>query len=136
MNRGKKAILILITTILLTGCSTTMKAISYQELTNLKKDKKTFILEVMQDGCSHCEEFTPRMESMTKKYKLDNVYQLNLSKLTKNEFNLFSKDLGITSTPTTCFFKDGKELGELYRLEGAVKTDLLIKKLKNLNYIK
>lgn len=136
MNIRRKIILLLITILFLTGCNTTIKNISYQELTNLKKEKRTFILEVMQDGCSHCEEFTPRIESITKKYKLNNIYQLNLSKLTKEELKTFSEEFAITSTPTTCFFKNGKELGELYRLDGALNTKLVTKKLKNLKYIK
>lgn len=136
MKYWKRTIILGIALCFLTGCTKKLTPISYQELKKLQKEKETFILEVMQDGCSHCEEFSPRLEKIIKKYKVENAYQLNMSTLSKEDEKDFLETLGITSTPITCFYKKGKELGELYRIEGAVSDSLVIKKLENLKYIK
>lgn len=136
MKNSKKRLLIILLSIFLTGCTQSLTEISYEELQQLKSEKETFILEVMQDGCPHCEEFSPKLKNIVKKYKLKNVYQLNLSKLKEKESITLLEEINVKSTPTTLFYKNGKELGELYRIEGAVSDKLVINKLQELKYIK
>lgn len=135
----KKLIIILILsgiTLISTGCGKGIISITYQDLEKKIEQKETFILEIMQDGCSHCEEFTPRLEKIVKKYNLDDVYQINLSKLSEKEFNQIQEKLSVSSTPVVTFYKNGKEQSSMYRIEGAVSNATVISKLKDLGYIK
>ena len=62
----KKGIILLtifIGLLFLTGCSNnlnTVKEIDFVTLQSKIDNKESFILVVIQTGCSHCEEFSPR----------------------------------------------------------------------------
>jgi thioredoxin-related protein len=83
--------LVLLPFLLLTGCTSTnsyLDSINFNELTNLIDSKETFILEVYQDGCSHCSVFNPRFKSVLNEYKV-NAKAINVSNLSEKEFNEF-----------------------------------------------
>ena len=105
----------------LTGCSNDL-------------NKESFILEVIQTGCSHCEEFSPRFRSVLSKYNLTG-YSINLSNLTEEEKSKLYDITEISGTPTVCFFKKGQE-EVMSKLVGAVSNKELITKLKDTKYIK
>ncbi len=130
-------LIIILGLFLLTGCNNTFTAIEEIEYNTLEEkieNKDNFILEVMQTGCSHCEEFTPRFKSVLEEYKVE-AYSINLSNLTKEEDKKLDKIALVTGTPTVLFFKKGKE-ETLYRLVGAASDNEVIKKLKSAGYIK
>jgi len=62
--------LILMIVLLGTGCSSNLEKITYNDLNEMIKEEKTFILEVSQNNCSHCEEFTPRFLSILDTYDI------------------------------------------------------------------
>ena len=121
----------------LTGCSNdlnTVKEIDFTTLQSKIDNKESFILEVIQTGCSHCEEFSPRFRSVLSKYDLTG-YSINLSNLTEEEKSKLYEITEISGTPTVCFFKKGQE-EVMSKLVGAVSNKELITKLKDTKYIK
>ncbi|MEG1150403.1 MAG: thioredoxin family protein [Bacilli bacterium] len=129
-------ITLLLSISLVTGCTTyTPKKINDKEVYKMMKDKKDFILEVTQTGCSACEDFAPTWKTILKEYKIKS-YSINLSDLSKSEHNKFSLDIGIAGTPNVIFFKDGEEETVLNRIIGSVDKEDAIAKLKINGYIK
>lgn len=133
-NRSIKIIFILIVTFFMTGCKNNLERIDYNELKEKVNQKETFILEITQDNCSHCEEFTPRFKSVLDTYHIK-AYNLNLTDLSKDDYNELNQDYHIEGTPTTLFFKKGNEL-VTSRINGSTSDTKLINSLKRLAYIK
>ena len=123
--------------LLLTGCGSNsyLKELQYNDFKNKISNKETFFFVIVQDGCSHCASFTPKLEAVLDEYKV-NGYKINLSKLSdtqKEELNgLFSFD----GTPTTVFVKDGEEESLMQRINGDQPKEKIISKLKANGYIK
>lgn len=128
-------LLIIISSLIITGCSNdeVIKEISYEELEERINNKESFILELVQTGCSHCEEFSPRFQAILKTNNL-NAYSLNLYNLTEDEIEKFDNLTTVTGTPTVLFFEDGKETSN--RINGAVANDKIEEELKENGYIK
>ena len=99
------------------------------------KNKDTFVLVITQDGCSHCKNYEPIMDTVSQKYNIS-LYNLNLTTLSSNEYAELKKIANINSTPTTLFFVDGEEESTLNRLIGETSETKLVEKLKKLGYIK
>lgn len=128
---------IFIGVLFLTGCSNNLNTVKEIDFTTLKSkidNKETFILEVIQTGCSHCEEFSPRFRSVLAEYNLTG-YSINLSNLTTEEKDKLYEITEISGTPTVCFFKDGNEQ-VMNKIVGAVSNKEVITKLKDTKYIK
>ena len=122
--------------ILTTGCSTS-KSITNLKYSDFQKkiaNKESFILEVMQDGCSHCESFTPKFDKVLTEYKVK-AYALNLAKMASPEKKEFNNNYEVDGTPTVMFFKDGEETSILNRINGDKDKETIIVKLKNAGYI-
>ena len=128
-------LLIIISSLIITGCSNdeVIKEISYKELEEKINNKESFILELVQTGCSHCEEFSPRFKAILKTNNLK-AYSLNLYNLTEEEIERFDNLTTVTGTPTVLFFEDGKETSN--KINGAVSNDKIKEKLKENGYIK
>lgn len=135
----KKIILgicIIFATVCLTGCSNNkLKTIGYSELEKKVENKESFILEVIQTGCSACKNFTPRFEKVLNDNNIT-AYSINLKNLSEEETAKFDQLVNINSTPTVVFFKDGTEESVSYRIIGAVSNEKIIQKLKAQDYIK
>ncbi len=120
----------------LTGCSNgnsdVITEIDYSRLEDLIDNKEKFILEVIQTGCSHCEEFSPRFKAVLKTNDLT-AYSLNLYNLTEGEEEKFDEIASVSGTPTVLFFEDGKEVKD-YRISGAVSNSLIEMHLENAGY--
>lgn len=132
---------ILLTSIfLLTGCSSGskyLKEISISELYQKVESKETFILELSQDGCSHCAAFNPTFTKVLEDYKIT-AYYLNISKITEDEYYKFLSDFNNNEslgTPTVMFFTDGHEKTSMNRIIGSASEKELIRKLKQNDYI-
>lgn len=136
----KKSIILLtifIGILFLTGCSNNLNTVKEIDFTTLKSkidNKETFILEIIQTGCSHCEEFSPRFRNILGKYNLTG-YSINLSNLTEEEKSKLYEITEISGTPTVCFFKKGSE-EVMDKIVGAVSDKEVITKLKDSKYIK
>lgn len=137
MKKKIKFLLIGIFIVFLTGCgnsSNTITEIDYSKLEDLIDNKESFILEVVQTGCSHCEEFSPRFTAVLKTNDLT-AYSLNLYNMTDDEREKFSElTTSVTGTPTVLFFEDGKETSN--RINGAVDNEKIEEHLKDAGYIK
>ena len=116
--------LVVISTLMITGCtsdSNVIKEINYSELEEKIDNKENFILEVVQTGCSHCEEFSPRFKAMLKEEKKE-AYSLNLYNLKEDELKKFNKlTTSVSGTPTVLYYKEGKETNN--RIYGAVSNE-------------
>lgn len=124
-----KYLIIIFFIILLTGCGkSNLKEISYSDYSEMIKNKETFILEIMQDGCSHCENFKPKLEDISKEYDLK-IYYINLKHLKDDESEKLYSKTGTSSTPTVIFYKNGVENTISSRIKGDVSKDRIIQKL-------
>ena len=138
MKKLKSILLVIALFLLFTGCSNSndsyLKSISYKEFKTMCENKETFFVEVVQDGCSHCQAFTPKLKEVLNEYKVTG-YQLNLTNMTEEEDKEFSKEFEITGTPNTLFITEGQELSILQRIVGNASKQKIISKLKNNGYI-
>lgn len=122
--------------LLTTGCENNyLKSIDYNAFKEKVENKESFIVEVVQTGCSACKDFTPRYRKVINKYKVTS-YQLNYSDLKEEEKKEFDEQFSINSTPTVLFITNGEEKSVLTRIVGAVSEDKIINKLKANAYIK
>ena len=137
MKYIKKILLLSIIVILCCSCASNskLKSISYSDLINKMEKNETFFFIVVRDGCSHCENFIPKVEEVLDEYDIVG-YKLNYSELSKEDDELFYNKFGVDSTPTTIFIKDGKEVSLLQRIEGNVSKEKFKKRIENNNYIK
>ena len=107
----------------LTGCSDSdvVTEIEYSDLEEKINNKDSFILEIVQTGCSHCEEFTPRFRAVLKDNNVT-AYSLNLYNLNDEDREKFN-DLttSVSGTPTVLYFENGKETSN--RIYGAVPNE-------------
>lgn len=109
--------------------------INVNELKEKINNKDDFILVFTQDGCGHCQTYHGVINSVSEKYNIK-IYDVNLTSLEKDEINEVNKIASINGTPTTLFFKDGEEITTLHRINGQTSENKLVKKLKQLGYIK
>lgn len=142
MKKITKILLLLFVFTLFTGCTKEtevdeekyLQEISYSELLEKIENKETFFFEVMQDDCSYCQAFTPKLISVLKEYEIKG-YKLNITKLTEDEYKEFDKNFGIDGTPETIFITEGKEKTKLQRIEGNTSKTKIVAKLKSNGYI-
>ena len=134
MKKKIKYLLIGILALILTGCSSSkvITDIDYSKLEEMINNKESFILEVVQTGCSHCEEFSPRFKAVLKTND-EEAYSLNLYNMTDDELKKFNElTTSVSGTPTVLYFEDGKETS--HKINGAVsneKIEEFLEKIKN-----
>ena len=116
---------------LVTGCART---ITYKTLEEKVNNKESFVVLVIQNGCSHCENFQPVFDEFSSENKIDYV-KLNLTNINNIDKQDLNAKYNISGTPTVLIFKEGKELQE-YRISGEVKKDILKETFKKAGYIK
>ena len=135
MKKTLKIFIIAVFLMIITGCSKNIAEITYKDLEKSLENKETFILEIVQDGCSNCEEFTPKFEKVLSKYNIK-VKQINLTKLTEEDNTKLTNLYNATGTPTVIFITEGKEESISRRIVGNISKDKIISKLKVAGYIK
>lgn len=137
MKKILLSITLVLSIFLLSACSSSgsVSKIKYSDFQKKIANKESFILEVIQDGCSHCSEFSPRFDKVLSKYEVK-AYSLNLTDLADAERSEFNNNYQITGTPTVLFFKDGEESSILNRINGNQDEDVIVTKLKTNGYIK
>lgn len=114
----------------------TLTEINYKEITKKIDNKDSFALIISRSNCSHCIEYKPKVKKIANKYNI-NIYYIDYDKETnKNQTALLDMYNLDGSTPITIFIKKGKQTKVFDRIEGDVSEERVIKKLKELKYIK
>lgn len=136
MKKILLSITLVLSIFLLSACSSgSVSEIKYSAFQKKLANKESFILEVIQDGCSFCSEFAPRFDSVLSEHEIK-AYSLNLSNLADAERKEFNNNFQISGTPCVLFFQDGEEASLLNRINGNQDKDNIIEKLKVNGYIK
>lgn len=136
MKKTTIFLVLMLLCIILSGCgNSSITEISYSDLEKKLENKQSFILEIVQDGCSNCESFSPKFDKILKKYQLTAV-SINQAKLSDIDSTKLESLYNITGTPTVIFIEKGEEPSILRRIIGDVSEDKIITKLKNAGYIK
>lgn len=81
--------------------------ITYAEYEDKIKEKKPFLVVIVQDGCGYCDMFKPVVEEVSKEYSIP-TYYMNLTNLSQEEEAALSSSnsylkKGNWGTPTTLF---------------------------------
>ena len=135
MKNIRNILLVVISLFLLSGCGkNNLRSLSYSELNKKLENGDTFFFDVVQDGCSHCANFTPKLKEVLNEYDVVG-YQLNITNMSEEEYDEFYSTFGISSTPTTVFISDGKEVSVVKRIDGDVSKEKIVSKLKANKYI-
>ena len=134
--------LFLVLVVFLVGCNQENKEepsriseIDYYTLNQKIENEDSFILEVVQTGCSNCTAFSPKFEKVLEKHDL-NAFSLNLSDIGTDDANAFLDKYKVDGTPTVMFFVEGKETSTLKRLVGNKSESQIESKLRSNGYIK
>lgn len=110
--------------------------LNVQDVKEKIDNKESFILCISATYCSHCKEYKPKLEEVSKKYNLD-IYYIDFDKYSKDEQDLFRDYISFDgSTPVTLFIKNGEEETTVNRINGNVSTDKIINKFKSNGFIK
>lgn len=113
-----------------------VEEISYTTFFEKWNNKDSFVLVISKTDCRFCELYLPKVEQIAKDYKLK-IYYVNVDKFTAEESDSFSEYIDYnSSTPTTVFITNGEEESKLNRINGNVKSEKIIDKLKKTGYIK
>ena len=138
MKKFVKIFLLLISITVLAGCNSkdkNMIELSLDEFMGKLANKESFVLYVLNDGCSACNSYMPTLESVIKEYNIT-IYHLDNSKLSSKEFAEFTTYLNISGTPTVAFIKNGEEETTLNRITGVTSEERTVEKFKTNGYIK
>lgn len=134
----KSLVIIFISVLFLTGCSSDNKYIKEISLDDFKEkmaNKETFAIYIGNEGCSHCVAYKPTLEKVLKDYKIT-IYHLDNSKLSEEEFSEFKTYINISGTPTVAFITNGEEETTLNRIVGETSSENTIEIFKANGYIK
>ncbi len=99
--------------------------IEVDDLENMVNNKETFILVYSSDYCSHCIEYKPILKKVLNDYNLT-AYEIKSDNIGNTDIETFKNIVDVTGTPTTMFFKDGKEISTSSRLKGSKTYDELV----------
>jgi predicted bacteriocin transport accessory protein len=131
-----KKLVILIMLIFICGCTSNKKytEIGLNDFETMLEEKKDFVLFIGSSECSHCTTYKGTVNQVIKNYDVK-IHYIDIIKFSSSESSTFSSLVTFSGTPTTVFYKNGKE--NVYnRLSGSVSYDKLVAKLKELDYIK
>ena len=136
MKKIFRLFLLSIVVLLVSGCKNEnyLNEISYNEYLKLLESKETFILEVMRTECTACVDFSPKLESVAKKYNIE-IKVINTDNLSEEEYGTFYNTTGIEGTPTVLFYKKGEEETTAARITGSVSEEKIISKFKSSGFI-
>ena len=100
------------------------------------ENKESFILCISATYCSHCKKYKPKLEDISKEYRLD-IYYIDFDKYSDKEQELFRNYISFDGgTPVTLFIKNGEEETTVNRINGNVSKDKIISKFKSNGFIK
>lgn len=100
------------------------------------ENKESFILCISATYCSHCKKYKPKLEDISKEYRMD-IYYIDFDKYSDKEQELFRNYISFDGgTPVTLFIKNGEEETTVNRINGNVSKDKIISKFKSNGFIK
>ena len=109
--------------------------LNYNEVIEMTENKENFILCISAKECIHCQEYKPKLKKISKKYNIK-IYYVNVDEFTEKDYETFKSKFSFDGgTPTTIFFKNGEEKTTANRIQGNVKTEKIINKLKSNGFI-
>lgn len=111
------------------------KEIKYSKVIEKINNKESFVLVLSQTTCSHCMDYKPKVENVSKQYKTY-IYYIETNLLSEEETDNLKKHISYSGTPTTVFILNGEEKTVANRLNGSVSESKLIEKLKSNGFIK
>ena len=100
-----------------------MKEINTAEFQQEVLDGGNVVLDFYSTECPPCEALAPKFEGLSKLYGND----IKFLKIFRQQNRDLADKLGVKSSPTLLFFKDGKETGQ--RLGGGIKRSEIIQEL-------
>lgn len=130
-------VVVAVLAVFLTGCGSKLKTytnLNYVEYLEKQNNKETFPLVIGSDTCSACKLFKGTMESFIKEYQIE-IFYIDISKLSEDEYNYLKSQVSFSGTPTTVFFKDGLLTSYYNRIDGAESYSKVVDIYKNNNYI-
>lgn len=99
-----------------------MKELNKDEFLNAIKSENLTIVDFYADWCQPCKILTPNLEKVSEDFKDVNFYKFNVD----TDKNL-AIGLGISSIPTTIFYKNNNEL---HRAIGVAPVDKIIQEVE------
>lgn len=142
MSKTKKILIIIAIILIVTSLivflipkENNLIKLNYTEILEKIENKENFVLCVSASECVHCQEYKPKLKKVAKDYEII-IYYTNTDSFTDEEYETFKKNFSFDGgTPTTIFFKNGEETTTANRINGNVKIDKIISKLKNNGFI-
>lgn len=120
-----------------TGCNNRLNGytkISYDEFNKKKENGDTFPLVIGSSSCSACATYEVVMNGFIEDNQVE-VFYIDLSTVSEEEYNYLKSEISFTGTPTTVFYQDGKLTSFYNRLDGAEDIAGVKKYFKENNYI-
>ena len=122
-------------TLVLLKKDTHLIELNYNEIIEKTKNKEDFVLCISASECVHCKDYKPKLKRIAKEYNII-IYYTNIDSFKKEQYENFKTEFSFDGgTPTTIFFKKGEEKTTANRIEGNVKIEKIINKLKNNGFI-
>jgi predicted bacteriocin transport accessory protein len=131
MKKKILGLLLIVFCLVITGCART---ITYKDFEEKIKNKESFVVEIIQNGCSHCENFKPVFDKFAKEYNIEYV-KLNLTNLSSEDNQKLNSKYEVSGTPTILIFKKG-ENQKAFTISGEVPVKTLKTVFKEAGYIK
>lgn len=147
----KRILIIIISLFMITGCGNkmydnykitktgekntrvkTFTNLTYDEYSKKIENKDSFVILLWQTGCSHCEEFEPKLNKIISHYNLD-IYGLNLADLTQEQYAKVKNKTFIQGTPTMVYIKEGRNS---QKLVGSKDDKEVLEFLSDVGYLK
>ncbi len=139
MKKLVSFLLVLASTLLVfSGCNKNLTGyteISYNKFNDKKANGDTFPLVIGSASCSACAMYKPVMEQFITDYQVE-VFYIDLSKLSEDEYEKLKTEITFDGTPTTVFYENGILTSFYDRIDEAVSIDKVKDKFKEKNYIK
>ncbi len=132
-----KKIVILILIVFLTGCFGRLKTyeeIDYQTYTKMIDNKEDFVLVIAATSCSACAIFKETLNDVVSDKQVK-IYEIDVEKMSEEDYKKFHSVYNYSGTPTTIFIKDGKETSIYDRINN-VSYDELVEKLSKMGFLK
>lgn len=109
--------------------------LSYEEIIEKVNNRDSFVLCVTASDCVHCQDYKPKLKSISNKYDIE-IFYTDIDSFDDADYENFKSEFSFDgSTPTTIFFRDGEEKTTATRIDGDVSTEKIISKLKKNGFI-
>lgn len=103
-----------------------LEEIKQEEFEKELKENENLVLDFYSTECPPCEALAPKFESLTELYGKD----VRFIKMFRQGNRELAEKLGVKSSPTLLFYKNGKQTGDF--LTGGIRKSDIIRNLDNL----